>query len=57
MKIICTEYEQEHIIEALRQYDTCPFELEFGYQYCLGKPLGMYPCEQCLKEHIEWEIK
>ena len=53
MKIICTQYEKEHLIKTMGDTDNwmCPFEKTNG-THCPREGT----CEDCIRSKFEWEI-
>ena len=48
MKIVCTKDEKDRFCKAIEINHICPFMSE----YCSERNV----CDDCLVEHIEWEI-
>jgi len=48
MKIVCTKDEKDRFCEAIRINHICPFMSK----HCSERHI----CDDCLVEHIEWEI-
>lgn len=48
MKITCSQIQKESLIEAMENYDKCPWVLD---------GCTITPCSDCYEQNIEWNIQ
>lgn len=47
MKIICTQYQKDHLVRMMDENDHCIL----NFKNCATN------CRECIENNIEWEIK